>query len=135
MSNTVLFYKWVGMRERCYSPSCKDYKNWGARGITVCARWRRSFENFYDDVGASYQPGLSLGRINNDKGYSPQNCRWETAEQQANNTRNSVFIATPKGRMTIKQAARAYNIKPVTLYARLRRYNWTVSRALNLSTT
>lgn len=135
MSNTVLFYKWSGMLDRCYNTSCKDFKNWGARGITVCARWRKSFENFYLDMGSTYKPGLSLGRINNSKGYSPHNCRWETAKEQSNNTRCNIFINTPKGRMTIKQAAEAYKIKPITLYARIRRYGWTTQRALNLSTT
>lgn len=135
MTNTVLYFKWAGMRERCYTPSCKDYKNWGARGITVCLRWRDSFLNFQADMAPTYKPGLTLGREDNNGPYSPENCRWETAKQQANNTRCNVFIETPKGRMTVKQAAEAYGIKPVTLHARLRRYGWTVDRALNLCTT
>ena len=135
MSNTKLFYKWSGMLDRCYNPSSKDYKNWGARGITVCKRWRNSFENFHSDMGASYLPGLSLGRINNNKGYTPKNCRWETARQQANNTRYNIHIKTPAGMMTIKEASRIYNVPYGTLYARIRRYNWTINRALNLSTT
>ena len=134
-SHSVLFYKWEGMRERCYNPSCKDYRNWGARGITMCKRWRDSFKNFRADMEATYRPGLSLGRKDNNGPYSPQNCRWETAKQQANNTRRSVFIDTPKGRMTVTQAAEAYSLKKVTLHARLYRYGWTVARALNLSTT
>lgn len=135
MSNTALFYKWSGMRERCYNPSCKDFKNWGARGITVCTRWLDSFKNFYSDMAPAYKPGLTLGRVDNSKGYNPKNCRWETAKEQANNTRSNIVIDTPKGQLTIKQAAEAYGIRPVTLYARLRRYGWTTSRALNLSTT
>ena len=135
MTNTIPFYKWSGMRNRCHNPRCKDYKNWGARGITVCARWRESFEAFWADMGPSYKPGLSLGRINNSKGYSPKNCRWETAKEQGNNTRCNIFIVTPKGRMTIAQAAETYGIPVGTLHARIRRYGWTVKSALNPSTT
>ena len=135
MSGTRLFNLWTKMLSRCSYAHDKDYKNYGGRGITVCKRWQGSFELFWTGMGPSYRHGLSLERRNNNRGYSPTNCYWATTKQQSNNTRRNVFIQTPIGRMTIKQAAEAYNIKPVTLYARLRRYKWPVQRALNLSTT
>lgn len=76
---------WVGMRSRCRDSGSKDYKWYGARGIKVCKRWN-IFENFLADMGCR-PPGKSLDRINNEKGYSPNNCRWATAKQQANNRR------------------------------------------------
>lgn len=130
MSYTPLFSVWTGMKRRCLQPKDKDWHNYGARGITVCERWRDSFENFYADLHEGYQKGLTLDRIDVNGPYSPENCRWATPEQQGNNTRTNVFIDTPKGRMTVSQAARAFGVKVVTLQARLWRYGWSVERAL-----
>ncbi len=129
MTNHPAFSTWTAMRSRCSNPNDKDWRNYGARGIRVCARWRESFENFWADMGATWQRGLTLDRKRNDRGYSPANCRWATAEQQSNNRRGNIFITTPSGRMSIAQAARAFGVKPITLRKRLER-GWTVAKAL-----
>lgn len=82
---------WMGMNRRCGSPGCKSFKNYGARGITVCDSWRDSFPNFLRDMGHC-PPGMSLDRKRNNEGYSPSNCRWATPKQQSRNTRRSVLL-------------------------------------------
>lgn len=86
MSKTTYYYAWKNMLNRCYKKSCISYKYHGKRGITVCDRWRYSFENFYQDMGKK-PPNTSLDRIDNDGNYEPTNCRWADIVTQNNNKR------------------------------------------------
>ncbi len=79
---------WSGLITRCTNPRAKDYPRYGGRGITVCDRWRTSFEHFYADMGRRPSPRMSIDRYpNNDGHYEPSNCRWATSQQQARNRR------------------------------------------------
>jgi hypothetical protein len=78
---------WANMLQRCYNEKHPQFKNYGARGIVVCARWRASFAAFLEDMGPKPSRELSIDRENNDGSYSPQNCRWATAKQQSANQR------------------------------------------------
>jgi hypothetical protein len=78
---------WLSMKQRCSNPNYRNYKFWGGRGIAVCERWKDSFENFFSDMGKKPTPQHSLDRIDNDKGYGPDNCRWVTRSVQNSNRR------------------------------------------------
>lgn len=123
-SNYRLFYIWSGMKSRCDN----NHPDYGGRGISYDDRWK-DFKNFYDDMIEGYEDHLSLDRIDVNGNYSKENCRWATAETQANNRRNNKFIEYNGERFTVTQLARKYGISTIKLRSRLNA-GWDIEKAL-----
>jgi hypothetical protein len=112
---------WRHMHSRCGNPNCKEYRNYGARGITVCERWGQ-FENFLADIGAKPSPKHQIDRFpDNDGPYAPGNVRWATTIEQHNNKRTNRHLTIDGQTLTIAQWARETNIHHRALRERLKR--------------
>lgn len=123
MTGSPIYCVWRGMKKRCSDPRDKGWKYYGGRGIKVCLRWENSFENFFQDMGATYQRGLTIERKNNNGNYTPTNCKWATYSQ---NNRNKRCSLTHRGfPKNFQDIAYAKGIDKPCLYQRIRRgYNW-----------
>lgn len=129
---TRLYNIWCCMKQRCLNPNHISYCNYGGRGITVCAEWLHRFQSFYDWAMANgYRDDLSIDRIDNDKGYSPDNCRWATIKEQHNNTRANRKIFFAGRTMTMAEWREELQISKGTVDAR-RALGWTPEEALGL---
>ena len=122
MTGTPIYTIWCAMKRRCHQQHCLDYKNYGGRGITVCNEWHYNFKAFYDWALASgYKPGLSIDRKDTNGNYNPDNCRWVTAIQQANNKRCNRLLTYGGETHTMKEWSRITGINYNTLHSRVRR--------------
>lgn len=120
MSNTKLYHVWAGMKDRCFNKNNSHFKDYGGRGIKVCDEWTQNFENFYNwSKDNGYEEGLSIDRIDNNKGYSPENCRWANQEVQCSNVRRNRRYTYNNKTLTITEWAKETGINRATLNARL----------------
>lgn len=117
--HTRLCHVYYDMRKRCYNTKYKDYKYYGGRGITICAEWLNSFQAFYDwSISHGYNDNLTIDRIDNNKGYSPDNCRWATRKQQNRNQRRNVYLTYDGKTMIMKDWAIELNLNYSTIKTR-----------------
>lgn len=116
--NTPEYKIWKGMKGRCYMPTNGSYVNYGARGISVCDRWRQSFESFLTDMGSRPSAKHSIERIDVNGNYEPSNCKWATRFEQENNKRTNVFVTWNGKTLTYSQWARELNENPATIRER-----------------
>jgi hypothetical protein len=133
MSKTTEFHTWNAMVQRCTNENHKSYYRYGGRGISVCAEWLKSFQNFYDDMGEK-PSGLQLDRIDNNLGYSKDNCRWVTVEANANNRECSRNITFEGETLSVAQWSRRIGSSRQALRHRLER-GWSIQDAITVPFT
>lgn len=131
MGGTRLYRTWSGMKRRCLNPNHKSYSDYGGRGITVCNEWLH-FEPFYEWAMANgYRDDLSIDRIDNDKGYCPENCRWVSDKAQANNRSTNRLLTLNGETHNITEWSEITGINRDTIRWRLKN-GWTVEQALTM---
>jgi len=130
-TNTRIYRIWQNMIRRCVDKNIPAYKNYGGHGIVVCDRWML-FENFYDDMSSDYSEKLYLDRIDNNKNYSFNNCRWSGRLEQANNKRNNLIITIKKETKTLPEWCRSLGLNYHAVYARMFKLKWSLEQSLEL---
>lgn len=133
MSRTPEYRTWVGMIQRCTNENGPNYRHYGGRGITVCEKWTNSFMAFLEDMGKRPSPEMSLDRINNDLGYSKENCKWATKLEQSRNTRVNSLISHEGQTLCVSEWASLTGIPLCTIVARMGR-GWTPKETLTTPT-
>lgn len=129
MSNCRLYWIWHSMMERCSRKTNSEYKNYGARGISVCEEWKDS-SNFIEwALRNGYEDNLTIDRIDTNGNYCPENCRWADWKTQANNTRRNRFVEIDGVSKTVAQWAEIYGISYRHVYRR-RSLGWSYEKAL-----
>ena len=138
LTSSRLYSVWSSINGRCYDPDLPTYHRYGGRGITVCDEWRESFQAFHDWAFANgYDENAPRGqctidRIDNDLGYTPDNCRWVTQEVQMNNVSYNHYETYNGETKTVAQWAKDYNIPYALLLDRLNRYGYPIEKALHI---
>ena len=131
LTETPEYITWTSMKTRCLNQNSIKYPDYGGRGITICDRWKDSFENFFEDMGKRPSPKHSLDRHPDKNGnYEPLNCRWATIPQQGRNKRNNVMIESNGLNMPLSAWSEFIGIPYMKLYAKFRKDKNYVSNLL-----
>lgn len=120
----LTFKRWMTMKARCYNKSNPSFPRYSSRGITVCDRWLSSFSAFLEDMGEVPSCDHTLDRIDNDKGYSPENCRWATASEQVMNRSNTVFVEINGETRTLMEWCVMFNQDYQEMYNKIVRHHF-----------
>jgi hypothetical protein len=120
---------WSHMINRCYNPKDGRYSHYGARGISVCEKWK-DIEQFIADMFGSYEKGLTIERINNNGNYCPENCRWATRTEQARNKSSNVNISFDGKTLCLSEWSQLIGVPYGTLWERIKILGWPPERAL-----
>ena len=121
-----LYSIWSGMKQRCYNKSATHFKSYGGRGIEVCDEWKDNFESFYNwAIKNNYSEDLTLDRKDYDKGYYPENCRWATQTEQANNKRTNRILEYKNKKYTVSQFIKEFNLDEELTRQRINVYKIT----------
>ena len=127
-----LRWVWLAMRQRCINPNNKDFKNYGARGISICREWD-DYSFFYDwAMSSGYKEGVTIERSDVNGDYCPDNCTWIKNEKQALNRRNNVKIEYAGGLYSMRELSELSGVNYHTLRNRMNNYGWSVERAMEV---
>lgn len=129
-TKTRVYRIWSGMLQRCSNEKDISYRYYGGRGITVCERWKK-FDNFFMDMGDPPED-CSLDRIDGEKGYSPENCRWATSKEQQRNRRYNIYVEFRGKYATLAEHCEEVGISYRVAHMRITRSGWDVERALTV---
>lgn len=124
------YHSWRNMIQRCRDENATSYERYGKRGISVCARWMESFQNFLEDMGMMPDITYSIERIDNDGDYAPNNCRWATTTEQARNTRRNRILEHKGMALPVAEWVEITGIKSTTIRQRIDGLGWSVHDAL-----
>lgn len=127
---TKEYTAWLNAKSRCFNKKNISYKNYGARGITMCKRWKESFKNFLHDMGKPQSFNHTLDRIDVNGDYEPANCRWATRDVQSNNKRNNVYLEYNGMKKSITEWEKYLGLKEGVIKARVQRLGWTAEKAI-----
>lgn len=129
MTRTRLHMVWLGMKQRCTNKNHVSYPHYGGKGIGFDSAWS-TFSGFFNDMGESYRPGLTLDRIDSDKGYTKENCRWVTQHEQCYNTKRNRRLTYNGKTQTVVEWERELGFKRGIISQRLNTYKWSIEKAL-----
>lgn len=130
-TNTRLYRIWCKMKNRCYDSKCADFQYWGGKDIKLCSEWKNNFNNFYDwAMNNGYKENLTIDRIDGNKDYCPDNCRWATPKEQANNTKRNRLIFYKNQTKTLAQWCDFFGMRYGLIRDRIDRYHWTFDKAI-----
>ena len=130
-SLTLAEYRtWQNMLGRCYSPTDISFRNYGARGIVVCDRWRESFEAFLSDMGPRPDGRYSIERVDVNGNYEPENCKWIPLREQHRNRRDSVYVEFWGQKVLLRELADEIGMSYSAIASRLK-IGWSVEKAVS----
>lgn len=131
MSHTRIHSLWLAAKKRCNSNSPKIYPYYKGKGIVMCDEWKNDFMAFYKwSLENGYMDNLTLDRKENDKGYSPHNCRWIDRKGQSNNTTQNIVYFSNGIRVTLGEICDYFNLNYMTIYDRVRRKGISIQEAI-----
>jgi len=121
----ILHNRWRDIHKRC-----KHHPSYAGRGITVCDEWHEYIPFREWSLSSGYKPSLTLDRRDNDGPYSPDNCRWATAKEQARNRRTSKLIAVNGRTQTVAAWSEETGVSQALIFARINRLGWSIEDAI-----